>query len=73
MALLREHVEAALDEIDRQGVPANRCSKNWCMPARGQHYPPKFVRGLAPKYEPGGHEWRPDEHYGGESAANTDL
>jgi hypothetical protein len=73
MALSREHVEAALNEIDQRGIPVGRRSKHWCLSSRGRHYPPKYVVGLAHAHEPHGHEWRPDEHYGGESAANTTL
>lgn len=39
----KKDVDKALDEIDRDGVPARRRSTGYCLEARGHHYPPKYV------------------------------
>jgi hypothetical protein len=60
----REHVETALDEIDRDRVPRHRRSTGYCLQERGQDYPPKYTLALAHKaltgQEPG-----PDQYSGG--------
>ena len=44
-AIKREHVEAALDEIDAKGIPKSRVSTKYVLQAREKHYPPKYVIG----------------------------
>jgi 5-methylcytosine-specific restriction protein B len=61
-----KHIEAALDEIDRLSIPIQRRSTRHCLVARGKHYPPKVVLGLAHKYAEG-REWLPNEHSGGDN------
>jgi hypothetical protein len=46
IAVSQENVEKALDEIDKGGgfgVPRKRRSTQYCLVARGRHYPPKYV------------------------------
>jgi hypothetical protein len=64
MALSRAHVDAVLDELNRQGIPGNRRSTGYCVVVEGRHYPPKYVVGRAYWFE-SGREWSSDDHYGG--------
>jgi hypothetical protein len=41
--LTEADIEAALDEIDAQGVPRKRLSVRHCLVKRQSHYPPKHV------------------------------
>jgi hypothetical protein len=43
----REHVEAAMDEIDRAGVPLSRRSRKFCVSRKEKRYPPKYVISVA--------------------------
>jgi hypothetical protein len=46
IAVTKENVEQALDEIDGNGslgVPRKRKSTIYCLETRGRHYPPKYV------------------------------
>lgn len=71
MAVLRLHVEQALDFIYENGVPIHRRSTGYCLLSRGLHYPPKYALALAISYE-SGHELQSDELYGGKPT-NTEL
>lgn len=42
-----EHVNAAMDEIDRDGVPAARDSRKFFVWRGGKKYPPKYVISIA--------------------------
>ncbi len=42
-ALTREHVLAAIDRIERQGIPAGRSSRGCELRYSGHRYPPKLV------------------------------
>jgi hypothetical protein len=66
MPLAAEHIEAALTDILRNGLPNRRRSTGYCLVRRRIHHPPKYVLGLAHAHERNGREWRADEHYGGE-------
>ena len=46
ISVSREAVDAALDQIDREGIAPRRRSTGCCLVARGQHYPPKVVLSL---------------------------
>jgi hypothetical protein len=55
----KEAIDGALDKIDQEGIPPKRRSTRYCLVARGRHYPPKLVVGLACGLDP-------DEHSGGD-------
>ncbi len=59
------HVNEAIAEIDKRGVPKNRRSTKWCLQLGNRRYPPKYVLSLAAKRATG-HALPPDEHNGGE-------
>jgi len=40
-------VDAALAQIDKDGVPANNRSTEYCFVVGGRHYPPKWTLALA--------------------------
>ena len=42
-SISKEDVDKALDEIDRDGLPAVHRSTRYCLVERGRHYPPKYV------------------------------
>ncbi len=67
----RDDVEAALDQIDKEGVPRRRRSTRYCLNARDRHYPPKYVVCLAYGYKTG-HTLTPQE-IGGGSQSNDIL
>lgn len=62
--ITRAHVESALEEIQREGVPAGRGSTRFCLVVGARHYPPKYVVALAAKAKLG-RQLRPDEFSGG--------
>jgi hypothetical protein len=39
----REHVDRAMDEIDRTGVPPGRDSRKFFISRNEKRYPPKYV------------------------------
>jgi hypothetical protein len=43
-------VEAAVAEIEKEGVPKTRRSTKFCLTLRGRHYPPKYVVALAVRH-----------------------
>jgi hypothetical protein len=44
----KQDIELALDQIDKEGVPARNRSKGYCLIDRGKrHYPPKYVLRIA--------------------------
>jgi 5-methylcytosine-specific restriction enzyme B len=47
------HVLAALEEIDRDGVPASAASVTFDLVYKGKRYPPKYVLSLAVKHATG--------------------
>ena len=49
----REHVLAAIKEIDAEGVPEGAESTDYDLIQEGRHYPPKYVVSLAAKYSRG--------------------
>jgi len=54
LPITEQDVEKALDEIDRDGVPASYRSRLYCLVARqGRHYPPKQVLRLAYRHGTG--------------------
>lgn len=58
------HVKAALDEIDRGGIPTNRKSQKWCLSVGDRRYPPKYVFAIATRLATN-HTLSPDLHGGG--------
>jgi len=51
--ITRANVLAAIDEIQRDGVPPTRLSTRYLVAHDGGHYPPKYVVSLAVKYATG--------------------
>ena len=51
--ITREHVIAAIKEIDVEGVPEDAQSTGYDLIQEGKHYPPKYVVSLAAKYARG--------------------
>jgi len=70
-AIEREHIFQAVAEIDREGVPATRRSRKFCLRLAGEDYPPKYVVSLAAKLATG--EELPPESFGGGAETNTFL
>jgi len=62
--ITREHVLAAIAEIDRNGVPENRTSRKFILKRNGRRYPPKYVLALANKHA-NGSELDPEGFEGG--------
>lgn len=62
--ITRAHIQDALEEIKRDGVPRGRGSTRFCLVAGGVHFPPKYVVALAAKAKLG-RQLRPDEFSGG--------
>lgn len=49
----RQHVEQALQQLAREGVPAGRSSRHWALEYEGKLYPPKYVLSLSAKFATG--------------------
>lgn len=49
----RQHVEAAIQEIDRNGTPTERESTKFDLICGGKRYPPKYALSLAGKFATG--------------------
>lgn len=50
ISLTKQDIELALDQIDKDGIPARNRSTGHCLVARNNHhYPPKHVLRLAYK------------------------
>lgn len=64
-SLERAHVEAAVRQIDREGVPARRDSTKFHLVVGKRRYPPKYVLSLAVAHATG-RELGPHEFSGGE-------
>ncbi len=64
-SLTRAHVEAALAQIDREGVPPRRESAKFQLVVAGRRYPPKYVISLAVGAATG-RELAPHEFSGGD-------
>ena len=60
----KTHVEAAIKEIERNGVPKKRRSTRFCMKVGKRHYPPKYVLSLAVRNATG-QTLLPEDHSGG--------
>lgn len=65
------HVEAAIAEIDRAGVPSGREPTRYRLLHLGKAYPPKLVVSVAAKYAIG-REW-PAERFNGGAETNAFL
>src|SRR4030067_1817268 len=61
----REHIIRAIREIDSDGVPPSRESRNFFLSFEGREYPPKYVLSLANKFA-NGEELHPSEFSGGQ-------
>ncbi len=57
-------IEAAIAEIEKDGVPKARRSTKFCLSLRGRHYPPKYVLALAVRHATG-KALTPPDHSGG--------
>jgi 5-methylcytosine-specific restriction protein B len=60
-----EHIRAAIDRIDSEGVPPHRASASFEVVFNSKRYPPKYVVSLAAKLATG-KELLPNEFSGGE-------
>ncbi|MEL7834856.1 AAA family ATPase [Fodinibius sp. N2] len=63
--ITKEHINNALAEIDKKGVPQGRHSTTYDLLCDGKTYPPKLVLSIANKYA-NGEELDPSEFKGGE-------
>jgi hypothetical protein len=68
--ITREHVERAIQEIERTGVPAGRDSTEWELIFNGQGYPPKYLISVANQFA-NGTQLAPKEVAGGEGAGSA--
>lgn len=69
--ITRKHILKALEEIDKNGVPAGRSSKKYHLLYKGRLYPPKYVVALANYYANG--YILDSESFGGGSETNNFL
>ncbi len=69
--ITRDHLLAALADIDRSGIPTGRRSTGYLLLHNGKYYPPKYVVSLAAKIATG-FELRSGE-FGGGSETNRFL
>src|SRR4051794_4845959 len=60
----REHILAAIERIDSQGVPETRQSTKFDLLHKGKVYPPKYVISLSHLFV-NGEEWSRDMFSGG--------
>ena len=60
----QSHVNAAVKEIDLEGVPKRRRSTRFCLQVGVRHYPPKYVLALAVRNATG-KTLLPADHSGG--------
>ena len=65
--ITKDHILAALEEIDKNGIPKDRISSAYNLVAAGKSYPPKYVISLANKYA-NGSELNPQDFQGGNLA-----
>ena len=70
-AITAEHVQAAITEIDRNGVPPARQSALYDLVYQARRYPPKYVVSLAAKHAVG--QALPSSDFDGGSETNTFL
>ena len=70
--LTPQHVQGALTQIDRDGVPHGRRSRTYCLvTSDGKHYPPKYALELAWRHA--GRRIGAQDHLGGKRNANVTL
>jgi 5-methylcytosine-specific restriction enzyme B len=43
LAITKQEIEEALNDIDRDGIPKKNRSTGYCLLTRDKHYPPKHV------------------------------
>ncbi len=67
----KEHIIAALAEIDRDGIPSGRQAAKFVVVYEGKEYPPKYVLSLSAKYAVG--TQLSPKSFGGGSEANAFL
>ncbi len=67
--ITKEHIIKALKEIDQNGVPSRRNSKDYLLLYKETFYPPKYVISLANKYA-NGKELKSDIFNGGKETNN---
>jgi len=69
--ITRHNILAAIEHIDKEGVPIGRDSRKHKLVYNGRHYPPKLVVSLANSYANGEH--LQPEQFGGGKETNTFL
>ena len=60
----REHIEAAMDELDHTGIPPERLSRKFYVLRNEKRYPPKYVISIASRMA-GSTELKPRQFHGG--------
>lgn len=45
--ITKAHIVEAIRRIDRDGIPARRGGRDYCLAKNGKHFPPKYTIGLA--------------------------
>ncbi len=45
--ITKDHILAAIQKVDSQGIPAGRFSRKYILFYKGKDYPPKYVISLA--------------------------
>ena len=60
----RKHVEAAIHDVDQEGVPVGRAAKKFALVVNGRQYPPKYIVSLAVRHATG-RALEPSEFGGG--------
>ena len=70
--ITKEHLEKAIEEIDRDGVRKGRHSSTYDLLHNGKSYPPKLVISIANKYA-NGSELNPNDFGGGKDTKAFEL
>lgn len=65
--ITREHLEKAIEEIDRDGIRKGRHQSTYDLIHNGKSYPPKLVLSIANRYA-NGKELDPDKFEGGKDS-----
>ncbi len=70
--ITKQHLEQAIEEIDKNGIPKGRESTIYNLVYKGKSYPPKLVISIANRFA-NGSELNPDDFQGGHGTAAHKL
>ncbi|WP_282031749.1 AAA family ATPase [Winogradskyella eximia] len=70
--ITKEHLQKAIEDIDKNGIRQGRHSSTYDLVYRGKHYPPKLVISIANKFV-NGSELDSNDFYGGKGTPAFEL